>query len=248
MKGYKAFEKGLVCKGKQYEENTVFEEEKAEICNCGMHFCENPLDVLDYYPLLDNNCEFVEVAEVEALDEVKTDDKKKYCTKKLKIGAKLSFSAFVKAAIEFVFEKVEKDKSQLAASGNGSQLAASGYGSKLAASGYGSQLAASGNESQLAASGNGSQLAASGDGSQLAASGDGSKLAASGNDSIVAGIGINNIAKAKKGSWIILAEWIWEDKGCRYIPKYVKSVKVDGKEIKEDKYYKLQNGKFIEVI
>ena len=28
MKGYKGFEKGLICRGKQYTENTVFEEEK----------------------------------------------------------------------------------------------------------------------------------------------------------------------------------------------------------------------------
>lgn len=40
MKGYKGFEKGLICRGKQYIENTVFEEEKAEICNSGMHFCQ----------------------------------------------------------------------------------------------------------------------------------------------------------------------------------------------------------------
>ena len=40
MKGYKGFEKGLVCQGKQYKENTVFEEDKAEICKSGMHFCE----------------------------------------------------------------------------------------------------------------------------------------------------------------------------------------------------------------
>lgn len=26
MKGYKAFDKGLVCRGKQYTKNTVFEE------------------------------------------------------------------------------------------------------------------------------------------------------------------------------------------------------------------------------
>ena len=26
MKGYKAFDKGLICRGKQYAENTVFEE------------------------------------------------------------------------------------------------------------------------------------------------------------------------------------------------------------------------------
>lgn len=30
MKGYKAFDKGLVCCGKQYADNTVFEEEQNE--------------------------------------------------------------------------------------------------------------------------------------------------------------------------------------------------------------------------
>lgn len=29
MKGYKAFEKGMICKGKQYSENTIFEENEA---------------------------------------------------------------------------------------------------------------------------------------------------------------------------------------------------------------------------
>ena len=69
MKGFKAFGKGLVCMGKQYAENTVFEESKAVICWRGMHFCENPLDVLDYYPLIDSSGNVVEVAQVEALDE-----------------------------------------------------------------------------------------------------------------------------------------------------------------------------------
>ena len=86
MKGYKGFNKGLVCKGKQYEENTVFEEENAVICHSGMHFCENPFDVLDYYDLLDSNGSENEFAEVEALADVKTDDNKKFCTTKLKIG------------------------------------------------------------------------------------------------------------------------------------------------------------------
>ena len=201
MKGYKAFEKGLVCKGKQYAKNTVFEENEAKVCESGMHFCENPLDVLDYYPLIDDNGELTEYAEVEALDEVLTDDNKKYCTKKLKIGAKLDLPAFVKASIDFQFEKtpVEKtirknksasgDYSKLAASGDCSKLAASGYCSQLAASGNCSKLAASGDFSQLAASGDFSQLAASGDCSKLAASGDYSKLAASGNSSQLAASG-----------------------------------------------------------
>jgi hypothetical protein len=143
--------------------------------------------------------------------------------------------------------------SQLAASGNFSKLAASGYSSQLAASGYCSQLAASGNFSQLAASGNfsklaasgySSQLAASGYSSQLAASGDSSQLAASGNYSVVMCAGHNSTAKAKKGSWITLAEW--ENVNGEWTPIHVITKKVDGVKIKEDTFYRLVNGKFTE--
>ena len=106
MKGYKAFEKGMICRGKQYAENTIFEEEKAEICKSGMHFCKNPLDVFDYYPLVDNNGNITEFAEVEALDDCKTDDNKKYCTKKLKIGAKIGFNDLLQSSINLEIEKV----------------------------------------------------------------------------------------------------------------------------------------------
>ncbi len=109
MKGYKAFKKGLICRDKQYAENTVFEEDNAEICNSGIHFCKEPLEVLNYYPLVDENGEMSEFAEVEALDECKTDDNKKFCTKKLKIGAKISFAKLVQASVEFDYEKVIKD-------------------------------------------------------------------------------------------------------------------------------------------
>ena len=105
MKGYKGFEKGMICRGKQYAENTVFEEENAKICESGIHFCENPMDVLDFYPILDDNCNFNEFAEVEALDKAHTDYNRKYCTKKIKIGAKLSISNFIKACVEFVIDK-----------------------------------------------------------------------------------------------------------------------------------------------
>lgn len=94
MKGYKAFNKGLICKGKQYKENETFEEERAVPCHRGMHFCKNPFDVLNFYDLVDDNGEFSDFAEVEAPDdaEVKTDDNIKYCTTKLKVGAKFSFA------------------------------------------------------------------------------------------------------------------------------------------------------------
>ena len=100
MKGYKGFNKDLTCRGKQYAENTVFEEETAEICKSGIHFCKNPFDVLDYYCFVNENAEINEFAEVEALDDCETDDNKKYVTKKLKIGAKIGVSGLIKAFVE----------------------------------------------------------------------------------------------------------------------------------------------------
>ena len=100
MKGYKAFGEGMVCKGKQYAENTVFEEEKAKPCECGMHFCKEPLKVLQYY----SAAQAKEFAEVEALDEALTDDGAKFCTTKLKVGARLDIRQLVNAQIEFVRE------------------------------------------------------------------------------------------------------------------------------------------------
>ena len=64
--------------------------------------------------------------------------------------------------------------------------------------------------------------------------------------------GYQSRAKAKKGSWITLAEWVrtdYEDeKGfCIWIPKCVKTEYVDGERIKEDTFYKLVDGEFKEV-
>ena len=110
MKGFKGFNPDFTCKGKQYEENTVFEEDKAEICNNGMHFCEYPLDVFRFYPPINDNCELNEFAEVEALDEVNTNDNIKYCTKKLKVGAKIGIPGLVQASIDYIVAKTkEKD-------------------------------------------------------------------------------------------------------------------------------------------
>ena len=201
MKGYKAFEPGLICKGKQYEENTIATEEKAEPCKCGIHFCESPFDVLDYYPLITEDGKFTDFAEVEALDEPVTDDKKKYCTTKLKVGAKLSFSGFVKACIDFVFEKTVKSMPDNS----------------------------SGNYAQIGSSGNYAQIDSSGE------------------DSVIMCAGFNSRAKAKRGSWITLAEWKRDEIKGRYVPICVKTEQVDGERIKEDTFYQLIDGEFKEV-
>ena len=42
-KGFKAFNPGMKCLNKQYEENTIFTESGGNICGAGvMHFCEEP--------------------------------------------------------------------------------------------------------------------------------------------------------------------------------------------------------------
>lgn len=134
MKGYKAFNKGLICKGKQYKENETFEEERAVPCHRGMHFCKNPFDVLNFYDLVDDNGEFSDFAEVEAPDdaEVKTDDNIKYCTTKLKVGAKFSFAGFVKTCVDFVIEKTQTEKPD---SGYSAQIGSSGNYAKIGSSG-----------------------------------------------------------------------------------------------------------------
>ncbi|NCD07194.1 MAG: hypothetical protein EOL97_13855 [Spirochaetia bacterium] len=246
IKGYKAYNKGLKCNDFQYEVGKEYTHEgKLKICNSGFHFCKNPLDVLNYYNLCDS--EFTEVEAIGNIDKDKDNVDTKLATNKIKIGAKLDLSAFIKASFDFLWEKCNKKKS-----GDNSKLASSGYNSKLASSGYNSKLASSGDNSKLASSGDNSKLASSGDYSKLASSGDNSKLASSGynsklelnrGNSVGANIGINGIIKGKKGCWITLAEY-----DNNYEIKFVLSVKIDGKKVKQDTWYKLENKKLKEIV
>ena len=132
--GYKAFNPGMICQGKQYEENAVFEEPEAKICNTGMHYCKNPFDVLEHYGFVNDNAEINEFAEVEALADEKTDDGRKFCTTKLKIGAKLSIHNFVNAFVEFTLKRTNGES---AATNTGNQSAATNTGNRSAATNTG---------------------------------------------------------------------------------------------------------------
>lgn len=219
MKGFKGFDPDFTCRGKQYEENKIFEEEAAEICESGMHFCENPFNVLEYYDLVNKNGKLNEFAEVEALDEALTDDNKKYCTKKLKIGAKLGLEGFVKACVDFTIEKTSFE--------------------------FPDSNIDSGNSAQIGSSGNYAKIGSSGDSAQIGSSGDSAKIDSSGKHSVVMCAGYNSMAKAKIGSWITLAEWKKNSDG-KWIPVCVKTEQVDGERIKEDTFYKLEDGEFKE--
>ena len=188
MKGYKAFNKGLICKGKQYKENETFEEERAVPCHRGMHFCKNPFDVLNFYDLVDENGEFSDFARVEAPDdaEVKTDDNIKYCTTKLKVGAKFSFAGFVKTCVDFVIEKTQSEKpdsgnyAQIGSSGDSAKIGSSGYSAKIGSSGYYAQIGSSGNSAKIGSSGNSAKIGSSGYYAKIGSSGYSAQIGSSG--------------------------------------------------------------------
>ena len=254
--GYKGFGKGLVCRGKQYAENTIFEEPEAVVCRKGMHYCKNPFDVLDYYDLVNSDCGFNEFATVEPLAEEKTNDNKKYCTTKLKIGAKFNFSGFIKACVDFVIEKTkceefESDNSgdyaKIGSSGNSAKIGSSGDSAQIGSSGNSAKIGSSGYYAQIGSSGNSAKIGSSGDYAKIGSSGDYAQIDSSGMYAVVMCAGHDCVARAKKGSFITLAEWKYDDEIGMYIPMHVKTRKVDGKHIKEDTYYKLEDGKFVEV-
>ena len=255
--GYKGFNKDFTCRGKQYQENTVFEEETAVICDSGIHYCKNPFDVLEHYDLVKSDGSFNEFATVEPMAEEFTDDNKKFCTTKLKIGAKLGFSGFVKACVDFVLERTtveipdsktnDKDDSVISSKRNSAQIGSSGDYAQIGSSGDYAQIGSSGYYAQIGSSGYYAKIGSSGYSAKIGSSGDYAKIDSSGLYAVVMCAGHGSIAKAMKGSFITLAEWGYSDEVEKHIPINVKTEKVDGERIKEDTFYKLVNGKFVEV-
>lgn len=149
--GYKAFEAGFKCKGKQYEENTIYEENGDTICGAGvMHYCVDPFDVLDYKDLVDENGNIAEFSEVEALGDVYK-KYNKYATNKLRIKAKLGLKGFIKACIDFTFEIIKCDSESKISSGNSARIGSSGNWARINSKGKNSVVMAAGYESKAKA-------------------------------------------------------------------------------------------------
>jgi hypothetical protein len=193
VKGYKAFNKGMICEGKQYEENATYEENGNEICEAGvMHFCENPFDVLNYYPLVDENGGISDFADVEAIGDIYK-EKDKTATNKLHIGAKLGLKGFIKACVDFTIEKtrVESgkdnetdssgDSAQIGSSGDSAQIGSSGYSAQIGSSGYFAQIGSSGDSAQIGSSGDSARIGSSGYSAQIGSSGYFAKIGSSGD-------------------------------------------------------------------
>jgi hypothetical protein len=135
MIGYKGFDKDFRCRGKQYEAGQTYEEPKASLCNAGIHFCEHPLNVLEYYPPAGSR--FAEVEAENPSNETSNDTKR--VTKKLTVKAELTLAGVINAAVKFVFDRATwsgTDKAtgyRGAASATGAQGAASATGAESVA-------------------------------------------------------------------------------------------------------------------
>ena len=260
MKVYKGTDENMVCHGKQYMIGETAVEEKAIMCNCGLHACEMPLDVLRYYT--PNRSRYFE-AEADDVSDERSSDDSKIVAKKMTLKAEIGIPGLVRAQIEYIKNKIGFDDAikranaenenyatgyQGAASATGNLGAASATGYQGAASATGNRGAASATGNRGAASATGDQGAASATGNRGAASatGDWGAASATGKSGVALAAGVDCKAKGALGCAICCVErGEWD--GETYPIIAIKAAIVDGDSIKPDTWYMLQNGEFTEV-
>ena len=206
---YKAMDKNMMCRDKQYEVGKTYTEPEADCCHAGMHACENPLDVLHYYPLKDSPRFF----EVECGGNVdKSGNGSKLSCTELTVKGEVNFAGLVRATVNAVFNRVK-----------GKEPFSSGY------------------SSTAGSSGNSSTAGSSGCYSTAAATGAYCRAKADGKDNIAVANGAHSKARGTLGCYLVLTEY--DDDGHMICAKMAR---VDGSAIRENVYYTLKNGEFVE--
>lgn len=128
----------------QYEIGKEYKEDKADLCHCGFHACENPLDVLSYYNNIDDK--FCEV-ELDKIDPNRNKDSK-ICGKKIKIGIEIGFLGLFKAGIEWIKNKTIFTKEDF-------KKLPSSYNAKISSSDYNAKIGSSSDYARIGSSGDG---------------------------------------------------------------------------------------------
>jgi len=85
IKGFKAMNSNMTCRGFKFKVGKTYESDNLTMCSNGFHFCENALDVYNYYEKSSDTV----VCEVEALGEVLKEGDKSV-TNKIKIIRQLT--------------------------------------------------------------------------------------------------------------------------------------------------------------
>ena len=222
---YKAFDENMRCRGFQYAVGETYTHEgRIVMCGAGFHACENPLDTLNYYPLIGSRFAVVEYpGEIER--EGTADSK--VCGASITIKTEVQFGDLIAKAVDYILSKAKP--------------ATSGYRRHAATSGDHSHAATSCNRSSAATAGDHSPAATLGEDSPAATSGDRSPAEASGKNSAVAAIGYRSEARAAETGGIALAEY--DDRG-NLVAMFASLVGQNG--IKPDIWYRLENGNPVE--
>ena len=231
MRVYKGTDKDMRCKGLQYEiGKAVTVDGDVKLCERGLHACEMPLDVLNYYPPATSR--YFE-SELEGVTDEKQGDTKRVGNR-LTLKAELSIAGLVKAQIEYVKERATPENTEKS---TGYQGAASATGDRGAASATGDRGAASATGDQGAASATGNRGAAS-------ATGDRGAASATGQACVALSAGIGGKVMGSLGNAIVCVErGDWD--GNTYPIKAILSAVVDGGIIKPDVWYTVKNGKWV---
>ena len=222
IKSYKGFDSSLSCRGFQYEVGKEYEMDGLiECCERGFHACESPLEVFDHYDMLKSR--FAEVEQSGIID--REENSTKVCSSRIKIKAELKLSDIINIGVEWLKDitSPSKVKTGCALNDNGCE------------------------KEQIGSSGVYAKIGSSGDYAKIGSSGDSAKIDSTGEYSVIMCAGNKSMAKAKIGSWITLAEWVYCEEKGRHVPVCVKTEYVDGENIKADTYYQLIGGVFTEV-
>ena len=225
IRGFKGFDKDLKCRGFQYEVGKTYDlKGKVECCEKGFHFCENPLEVFDYYT--PNNSRFCQVEGGGSVD--KSEDDSKVATSHIHISSEIGLNGLIDAGLKYILNKADC------------------YGGKTTNTGNYSAATNTGNRSAATNTGNYSAATNTGDRSASTNTGDCSAATVEGKESVAIVTGKDSMACGTLGCWIVLTERGDSDGEITPI-KEVKAFKVDGVNIKENTFYRLINGKAVEV-
>jgi len=176
IKAFKAFDKNFMCRDFQYEIGKTYNHDgEIHICRSGFHACADPLDVLDYYPLMGSK--FAEVVLQGPVARHPGDSK--IAAAEICIEAEIELGDYIARCVDWKIAKCR--------------------GAKNSSSGHSSTAASSGHNSKAASSGDYSKAASSGNNSKAASSGYRSTACATGISSIAMVAGIGGAAKAGKG-------------------------------------------------
>ena len=228
IRGYKGFDKNLKCRGFLYEIGKEYSTDKAVACETGFHYCENPFDVLSYYSPCDDTGTLNRFCEVEGSGDFDKSESDKTCCTHLKVKAEIGLQGLIKAGVKFILDRVKWEDNKQSNTGYGSAATNTGY--RSAATNTGDCSAATN----------------TGDYSAATNTGYGSAASVEGKESIAIVTGKDSKAKGSLGCWIVLTER-GEWNGETYPILDVRAFKVDGEVIKADTWYKLIDGKAVEV-